>query len=258
MLVYQRAIGGWPKAVNEIKVDYHYSISEEAAKTIMADAAHDDATFDNDATSREIRYLMKAFKQTGNKRYLQAAEKGIAYCLKAQNAKGGWPQYYPDARLYRAQITFNDNAMINVLNILADIADQKNDFELVNPLLVQPSKIAIQKAIPCILQTQIIANGKLTAWCTQYNPKTFVPEMARKFELVSISAQESVGVIRFLMRQPNPDDAIKRSIIAAVNWLKAVQVKGFKYTEIPAPGLPRGKDRVILPENNSIDLGQIL
>lgn len=252
MLVYQRAVGGWPKAVNEVKVDYRHPMSEIDIKTTKADSLHNDATIDNEATSREIKYLVKAYKQTGNMAYLKAAEKGISYCLKAQNAKGGWPQYYPDASLYRAQITYNDNAMVNVLNILQDIIERKNGFEQVSSIYLLASRVAIQKALICILQTQIVVDGKLTAWCTQYNPLTLQPEMARKFELISISANESVGIIRFLMRQENPSQEIKKAIFAAIDWLKQVQIKGFKYVDIEAPSLPKGRDRVIQPDSSSV------
>lgn len=252
MLVYQRAVGGWPKAVNEVKVDYRLSMTEVEIKTTKADSLHNDATIDNDATSREIKYLVKAYKQTGNIVYLKAAEKGISYCLKAQNPKGGWPQYYPDASLYRAQITYNDNAMVNVLNILQDIIEKKNGFEQVSPVYLPASKVAIQKALICILQTQIVVDGKLTAWCTQYNPNTLQPEMARKFELISISANESVGIIRFLMRQEHPSKEVKEAIIAAIDWLKQVQIKGYKYVDIDAPSLTKGRDRVILPDSSSV------
>ena len=251
MLLYQRAVGGWPKAVNEVKVDYQKPISATEAKTIWADSLHIDATFDNEATSREIKYLVLAYVKTNNKRYLTAAEKGIAYCLRAQNAKGGWPQYFPDASLYRAQITYNDNAMVNVLNILADIVEGKNGFEKVNPVFVPAAQIALKKAIDCILNTQIKVNGKLTAWCTQYNPKTLVPEMARKFELPSISANESVAVIRFLMRQTKPSEAIKNAVNAAMEWLQTVRINGYRYQDIAAPDQPKGKDRVLIADANA-------
>jgi len=252
MLVYQRAIGGWPKAVNEIKVDYHLSLSANDAAGIIADSLHKDATIDNEATSKEIRYLVKAYRATNNIRYLQAAEKGIAYCLIAQNKNGGWPQYYPDASLYRAQITYNDNAMINVLNILADIAEQKNDFELVNPSLILGSKNAVEKGIQCILNTQIKVAGQLTVWCAQYNPTTLLPEMARKFELVSLSGSESVGIVRFLMRIKNPSTQVKAAVDAAVEWFKLVAIKGIKFVDMPDVSQPKGKDRVVVADATSI------
>jgi PelA/Pel-15E family pectate lyase len=251
MLVYQRAIGGWPKAVNEVKVDYNKVLTETEKKAIRADSMHIDATIDNSATTKEIRYLVKAFKQTKNTSYLAAADKGIRYLLKAQNAAGGWPQYYPDSALYRSQITFNDDAMVNVLNVLQDVVEKKNGFDVVDPALAPLSAQAVSRGVQCILNTQIIVNGKLTAWCAQYNKRTLQPEMARKFELASLSGSESVGIARFLMRMKNPSEQVKQSIRAAVQWLDAVKIEGFKYIDIVAPAEPNGRDRVLVPQAGS-------
>jgi len=251
MLVYQRAVGGWPKAVNEIKVDYTKTLTDAEKKITRADSMHIDATIDNNATTREIRYLVKAYKQTRNQNYLRAAEKGIRYYFTAQNAAGGWPQYYPDSALYRSQITYNDDAMVNVLNVLQDIVESKNGFDVVDPSFINKAAEAVRRGIECILATQITVNGKLTAWCAQYNKKTLQPEMARKFELVSLSGNESVGIIRFLMRVKNPSSRIKQSIVAAANWFDLVRIKGYKYVDIAAPNEPKGRDRVIVPDPNS-------
>ncbi len=251
MLVYQRAIGGWPKAVNEIKVDYNKTLTDTEKKNIRNDSMHIDATIDNNATTREIRYLVKAYKQTNNPAYLAAAEKGIRYYLIAQNAAGGWPQYYPDSALYRSQITYNDDAMINVMNVLQDIVEAKKGFDVVDAAFIPKAKEAVRRGIECILATQIVVNGKLTAWCAQYNKRTLQPEMARKFELVSISGNESVGVVRFLMRVKNPSERIKQAIVSAVDWFNLVKIEGYKYVDIDAPKEPKGKDKVILPEAGS-------
>jgi PelA/Pel-15E family pectate lyase len=251
MLVYQRAIGGWPKAVNEIKIDYNKALSDAEKKAIRADSMRIDATIDNSATTKEIRYLVKAFAQSGNEHYRAAAEKGIRYLLKAQNAAGGWPQYYPDSALYRSQITFNDNAMINVLDVLQDLVEGKNGFTVIDKALINPSQDAIRRGVECILLTQIKVNGELTAWCSQYNKKTLQPEMARKFELPSISGSESVGIVKFLMRQKNPSEQIRQSVTAAVNWFEKVKISGYRYTDIVAPDQPNGRDRVLVADPNS-------
>lgn len=252
MLVYQRAIGGWPKAVNEIKVDYNKTLTDAEKQAIRADSLHIDATIDNNATTREIRYLVKAFKQTNNPAYLNAAEKGIRYYLKAQNAAGGWPQYYPDSSLYRSQITYNDNAMVNVLNVLQDIVELKNGFEVINPSFIPLAAEAVKKGINCILATQIIVNNTLTAWCAQYNRYTLQPEMARKFELVSLSGNESAGIVRFLMRIKKPGPRIKQSVKAAINWFELVKIPGYTYLDIVAPEEPKGKDRVLVADPGSV------
>ena len=248
MLVYQRAVGGWPKAVNEIKVDYNKVLTDAEKKSIRADSLHIDATIDNYATTREIRYLVKAYKQTKNPNYLRAAEKGIRYYLIAQNAAGGWPQFYPDSALYRSQITYNDDAMVNVLNLLQDIIESKNGFEVVDVSFAPKAKEAVRRGIECILVTQITVNGKLTVWCAQYNKRTLQPEMARKFELVSLSGNESVGITRFLMRVKDPSPRIKQAITAAVDWFEFVKIRGYKYVDILAPNEPKGKDRVIVAD----------
>jgi PelA/Pel-15E family pectate lyase len=251
MLVYQRAVGGWPKALNEVKVDYTKQLSEAEKTAIRNDSLHKDATIDNAATMREIRYLSKAFRNTNNRAYLAAAEKGVRFYLKAQYANGGWPQYYPDSALYRSQITYNDDAMMNVMNVLQDIAESKNDLDVIDRSLLPAINAAVERGVQCILKTQIVADGKLTAWCAQYNRKTLQPEMARKFELVSLSGSESVGITRFLMRIKNPSPEIKKSITSAIAWFDLVKIAGYKYTDIVAPSEPKGKDRVILPDPTS-------
>src|SRR5882762_9463121 len=133
-------------------------------------------TIVNEATTKESKYLVKQYKQSANLDYLRAAEKGIQYLLTAQYANGGWPQYYPDFSLYRSQITYNDNAMINVLNVLQDVTLGKNDFDVIDKAYIPKCNAAIQKGIDCILKTQVKQKGKLTVWCAQYNAKTLVPE----------------------------------------------------------------------------------
>jgi PelA/Pel-15E family pectate lyase len=251
MLLYQRSVGGWPKQVNEIKVDYSKTLSDAEKASLVADRSHKDATIDNNATSKEIRYLLKAYQKSQNKAYLSAAENGIRYLLKMQYANGGFPQYYPDSAIYRSQVTYNDNAMINALNVLWDVAHKAPGFEVVDPSLIVPSEEAIQKGIDCILKTQIVVNGKLTAWCTQYDHKTLQPAKARSFELASISALESVGIIDFLMKLQNPSPAVKIAINCGVSWLQNSRIDGYKYVDIADSTQPKGKDRVIVPEPGS-------
>ena len=251
MLVYQRAIGGWPKAINDIKVDYKKSLMPAERKSIISDSLKNDPTIDNGATTKEIRHLVQAYKKTKNEKYLKAAEKGITYLLKAQHVTGGWPQYYPDVSSYRSQITFNDDAIVNVLNIMQDIVEGTKSFEVVNPALIPKAKLAVEYGVGCIIRTQIKVNGVLTGWCAQYNQNTLQPEMARKFELVSISGQESVGIIKFLMRQKNPTPEIIAAIKAGIEWFESVKIKGYKYVDVDAPHEPKGKDRIITPDVNS-------
>jgi PelA/Pel-15E family pectate lyase len=211
-----------------------------------------DATIDNEATTKEIKYLVKAYKIYKNEAYLKAATKGIDYLLKAQYANGGWPQYYPDFSSYRSQVTYNDNAMMNVVNVLEDVIAGKNGFDIINRSYVPKCNAAIKKAIDCVLKTQVKQNGKLTVWCAQYNAKTLQPEMARKFELASLSGSESVAIVRFLMRQPGPSKEIITAVNSAVEWFEKVKIVGYIVKDIKAPLETSGRDRVVVKDDNSV------
>ncbi len=251
MLLFQRNYGGWPKHFEEKAINYNreYTVVEKA--TIADDIGRNDATIDNDATSKEIWYLAKAYKEFKNPKYLTAVENGIRYLLKAQYKNGGWPQFYPDFSLYRSEITYNDNAMINVLKVLQDVVLKKNNLDIVDASFIAPSKAAIKKGIDCILKTQIKVNGKLTVWCAQYDAVSLKPAKARSFELISLSGSESVGIVNFLIEQPNPSQAIKEAIVAAVNWFNASKIVGYNFIDVLAPGTPKGKDRVLVQDSSA-------
>jgi pectinesterase len=251
MLVYQRSIGGWPKHINEVKVDYTKQLSLEEKAAVLSNRNGKDATIDNNATIKEIRYLLKAYKQYSNKEYLKAAENGIRYLLQMQHPNGGFPQFYPDSSSYRAQITYNDNAMINGLNILWDVANGTAGFDVVDASLKEPAKKAIDKGIDCILKTQIVVNGKLTGWCAQHDRRTLQPVKARAFELVSISGAETVGIVEFLMKVPNPSPQIKTAIISAVQWLESVKIRGHNFIVVDDATQPKGKNHVVVKDDAS-------
>jgi PelA/Pel-15E family pectate lyase len=251
MLVLQRSNGGWSKQFKGKAFDYARFTAADKPD-MEAEAKKDDANIDNNATNKEIRYLLKAYKQTNNTQYLAAAEHGIRYLLAAQYNNGGWPQYYPDKSLYRAHITYNDNAMINALNVLQDVVLKQNDFDAVNPQLIAPSARAVSKGIDCILKTQIKVNGVLTAWCQQYDETTLQPAKARAYELPSISGSETVGIVDFLMSQPHPGREIKDAVNAAAAWLERVKIAGYKVVDMPAPGTEKGTDRQLVADTASI------
>ncbi|MFT3681449.1 MAG: pectate lyase [Ferruginibacter sp.] len=253
MLLYQRKNGGWPKHFNKEKVDYHHTLTAEELNELKSGYETGiDATIDNSATTREIRYLAKAYKRTGDKRYLKAAEKGIEYLLDAQYPNGGWPQYYPDFSSYRSEITYNDNAMINALSVLLDVLEKEKDMEVISTSYSKICAAAVKRGVSCILKTQVKQNGKLTAWCAQYNAKTMKPATARTYELPSLSGQESVGIIRFLMRLPNPDKKIINAVKGGVEWFEKVKIKGYKFIEIKTDKTTAGRDRVLVPEEGSV------
>jgi PelA/Pel-15E family pectate lyase len=251
MLVYQRLDGGWPKAIGEQKVDYYRPLSPVLKAMLLDEGGRNDATIDNDATTREISYLLHAFQKTSNDTYRQAAERGVAYLLKMQYPNGGFPQFYPDLSGYHHEITYNDDAMIRVLTLLRHVAERRGDYASVQSLRNQ-AQAAVARGIDCILKTQYVRNGQLTAWCAQYDEKTLQPAKARMFELPSLSGSESVGIVRFLMDIDQPSAAVKASIEGAISWFEKVKMPGYALKDIVAPQEPRGRDRVIVPAPGAV------
>ena len=228
MLVYQLPIGGWGKQLDDKSVvNYNLPLDKNLLKKIK-ETGDDHATIDNNATSKEINALIKAYSVTKNPEYLKSAEKGISYLLLMQYKNGGFPQYYPNSAIYRKQITYNDNAMINALTVLYNVAEGKNDFDVVDSKLKEKSKTAVQKGIDCILKTQVLQKGIPSIWADQYNEITLQPDKARAFEPISLATGESVGIVRFLMQQPVTPE-IEKSIKSAVNWFKQNKIEGYSY-----------------------------
>lgn len=228
MMVYQLPNGGWGKHRSDKKnVDYTQKIDAQLLKIIKA-GNNDLATIDNNATSKEINGLIKAYSTTKNPAYLRSAEKGIQYLLSMQYQNGGFPQYFPNSAIYRKQVTYNDNAMINVLTVLYNISEGKEGFDAISSQLKDKSKLALQKGIDCVLKTQVLQKGKLSIWADQYNEVSLKPEKARAFEPMSLASGESVNIVKFLMMQPVTPE-IERSIRSAIQWFKDSKIDGYTY-----------------------------
>jgi PelA/Pel-15E family pectate lyase len=251
MLNYQRSNGGWPQPGGNA-IDYSKTLSETLKVTLKSEKNKLDACIDDKATTTEIKTLFSTYKKTNNSEYLKAAENGIKYLLTAQNSAGGWGQFFPDTSSYRKHITYNDNAMIDVMWVMKYASEGTNDFETIDKTLVPQAKLAVEKGINCILKTQYVQNGKLTAWCAQHDRVTLKPAKARAFELASISGNESVGICTFLISLNNPSAEIKKSVNAAAAWLESVKIVGIKVQDIADPNQPSGKDKVVVSDPNSI------
>ena len=246
LLLHQRANGGWPK-----NYDRERQPSAAERKKLLADKAKTDTGFDNGATHTEVRHIANLYRQDPDNTYRLACLRGIDFMLRAQYPNGGWPQYHPDARGYSRHITFNDGAMIGVMRTLRDIADKPRDYPFVDEKIRLRCREAVARGIQCILDSQIIVDGRKTAWCAQHDEKTLAPRKARSYELASLSGGESVGVVQFLMSLENPSAEVVESIQSAVAWFDRAKLTGIRQVRKTAKGTPRGYDKVVIEDPNA-------
>ena len=241
VLAYQRHSGGWPKNYDRKRI-----LTANEHRQLQKQRAQADTTIDNGATYTEIRLLAAAFDASGEPKLKFAALRGIDYLLKGQLDNGGWPQKFPGGRGYAREVTFNDNAMVGVMNLLKDIADNNVPFDFVPSSVRGRSASAVKRGISCVLKSQILVDGAPASWCAQHDRHTLAPCRGRSYELPSLSGSESVGIVRFLMRVEKPDLAVKQSIEGAVAWFKRVELTGIRVERKVEESQPGGFDTVVV------------
>jgi pectate lyase len=215
ILSWQSAQGSWPKNL------------DTSAKPFHGDPKSLKGTFDNGATTTELRFLARAARAGGDARCQSAVARSIDHILKAQYPSGGWPQYYPPSRQYHRHITFNDDAMVRVMRLLRDVA-QAPDFAFVDLGRRKAAQASFDLGIQCILKCQITVQGKLTVWCAQHDELDYTPRGGRKYELPSLSGAESVGILQLLMSLDHPTPEVIRSVRAGIEWFQSAKQTGIR------------------------------
>jgi len=204
-------------------------------------------TFDNEATTTELRYLARVIAAVGPERsavYRAAFLRGLGYIFAAQYPNGGWPQVWPLQGGYHDAVTYNDGAMVNVLNLLRSVSAATNELSFVPARDRALAAASLKRGIQCMLATQIVVHGRRTVWCQQHDPLTLKPTSARNYEMPSQAASESAGIMMFLMRLPDPDREVVGAVRDAAAWLEKTGLRNVavKWTSgggrqlVPAPG----------------------
>ena len=232
VILHQSAEGGWPK-------------NTDLFAPPRADADPDlTNTIDNGGTTQPLIYLARTIT-AGDATGRAAFDRGLDYLLAAQQPNGGWPQFFPLRGGYHDQITFNDDAMVHVLELLRDVGSGTAPYAFVDADRRERARQAVARGVETILRTQVRRDGLLTGWCAQHDARTFAPVAARRFEPASLSGSESVGVVRFLMSLPNPGPEVIAAVDGAVAWLDAAALRDT--TEVFVTDAQGRRDRVLAP-----------
>jgi PelA/Pel-15E family pectate lyase len=239
VLLYQKSNGGFEK-----NIDMASMLTKSERETLAASRGLiRETTIDNKATYTQIAYLGRLITQSMLKRsppenlqrYKEAYTKGVDYLLSSQYENGGFPQFFPLRKGYYSHITYNDDAMIGVLELLRDIAERTDDHKFIDEERRRKCEVAVAKGLSLTLKLQVVINGKPTIWAAQYDEVTLQPAKARAFEPISISGGESVGIVRFLIGVKQPSKEVVTAVENAIAWYRTNMIVGYRIDRKQTP-----------------------
>lgn len=279
--VYQNDDGGWAKT----NVDY--DLLEDTFAQLYTKGY---STVDNGATHGQMKFLSRIIRLSkenpelfvGHETELSTIEKGFwkaaKYMVDSQNDNGGWPQYYPYGIGYFKNITFNDNAMPDLMESIYALSNDKGltDNELcedyawareeikaqTNPYVLELGikhdtlKQVWDKGLDFVIRAQVVIDGVKTGWAQQYEPDAVdpIPAGGRAFELPSVSPDESLTMLKVLANIVDPSDAVKESITSYVSWINSVGITGYNTYNIADRTRELGTDRLLVKDGSDTKL----
>ena len=221
VISFQMPSGGWYKTAPR-------SIIRQSGQGYSPEFSAE-ATIDNDATSSELKFLSKAalYVDEADRPLIEASiNDGVAYLLAAQYPNGGWPQMWPLRGGYHDAITLNDDAYLNVLEVLADVANGKDGFKNVPANLKEKANGAYLKGINLLLSLQVVSGGRKSIWGQQYDALTLTPTSARNYEMASLASGESANILLYFMTFDNPPQSAKIAIKCGVEFFETHKIVG--------------------------------
>jgi PelA/Pel-15E family pectate lyase len=184
-------------------------------------------TFDNGATTEQLRFLGRVVEGLGDESHRRALEAGVEYVLRAQFPNGCWPQVYPLVGGYHDAATYNDDATVRILELLQEV-DRPGRAWVTEDLRAR-ARSGLARGVECLLASQVEVGGRDTVWAAQHDPLTLQPVKARAYEHASLSGQESAGILAFLMGLSSPDERVAAAVRAAAAWFRENAILGFAY-----------------------------
>jgi PelA/Pel-15E family pectate lyase len=226
ILSFQTPAGGWGKNVRR-----DGPLRQKGESFVIGHSYV--GTIDNDATVGELRFLARAQAQrpgADGQVYRDGFVKGVRYLLNAQYPNGGFPQVYPLQGWYHDAITFNDDAMAHVLELLATVAARDADYRFVPAVLAAEARDATARGVELLLKAQVRVDGVRAGWGQQQDALTLAPAGARNYEPAALASHESGSLLMFLMRLPDPSAQVVGAVHAGAAWLQRTALHDVEWT----------------------------
>src|SRR5690606_6398324 len=222
ILSFQTPSGGWSKRTDMA------SIQRQPGMDFGVEAKYV-PTFDNGATTTQLRLLARAYALTGRDAYRSAFEQGLSLILAAQYPNGGWPQNYPLVGGYHDYITYNDELMEDILSLLLAVSRGTGEFAFVSDDWRSKAGQSLERGLQCVLNTQVIVDEQRTIWGAQHDPYTLAPAKARAYEMAALSSTERVALVNLLMERPDPSAPMIAAIHDAMAWYQQTRILGYTW-----------------------------
>ena len=186
-------------------------------------------SFANGATTSELRTLARAARLTDDVRYKQAVVKGVDLILEAQYQNGGWAKQHTSTDNSNRSNTFECNCMIGLMNFLREVVTD-DDFAFLDASQRTRAETAVQKAVNCILDCQVVVNGERTIWCAQNDTDLLKPVQQQSDQDPPLATIESGEVLLFLMRLDDPSLEVIDAVRSGVHWFRSTKIVGHRYS----------------------------
>lgn len=273
-LIYmQRDNGGWPRGIGQggdIFPENVGAMTAEQVMTVWSERANNDSYFGRGITTNETRFLLRMYEATGIERFGESAFIGLDTILNKQYPSGGWP-YNVVGGTYHRGVSFNDDAITMIMHLLLDI--NNGAFKVIDNDRLARIEVAYELGLQNILDLQIVSSAfedgipRRTGWSQLYyqdgietietlQPGAIPgvagsPAWSREFEPPSISGDESVGVIEFLMSIDDPSEEVIEAIHEAVYFFDYIEIKGHQWLYTPdEPGY--GQNLIVDPDGRGL------
>lgn len=224
VLSWQTPSGGWSKRIDL----YAGPRTPGTAYGSEGDGWAYVPTIDNEATVAQLRWLgVVAGAGLADPAVRVAIARGVAYLERAQAPNGCWPQVYPLAGGYHDAATFNDDAGVNVLRLLRDVASGRLPGAPDDTRAL--ARAAERRGVGCLVRAQVREGGVPTVWGQQHDPLTLAPVGARSYEHASLASKESATIVDFLMELPAPSPEVVVAVHAAADWFRRTALRDSVY-----------------------------
>lgn len=251
LLSYQTASGGWSKHFDYARGPRRPGQSYYGENTRWNFIA----TLDNHATTGQVHYLLALHRAQPAPRWAASLRQAAHYLLAAQMPNGCWPQVWPLQGSYHDAITFNDDAVAEAARAMEALAAAPGRW--MPDSLRTALTGGVDRAVRCLLRTQVVIDGQRTIWGQQHDPVTLVPTLGRSYELPALATWESAGIVDFLFSRVSRDTAVASAVRDAVRWFDRHAIRGFTYEQDPGL-MPAPADRRLWARLYSLDAQQPL